>query len=174
MDANRKPLIVGIPVTTLVFLLAPAAAASPYKDAVGIEEEVGIAEGMRTCRDPTVVAADVNGCARAYAECLYRQGREIEPRYRGPSHFELFVLCRNVVRITHGRGMPPPIKPPSIILQEPRRRAAAAPPAVSAVQFSSHGFYRMLRNKRLSRICTIGKACVDCMQYDAVSQKREE
>ena len=165
------PSMPRISVTTLVIMLASAAAASPYKDAVGIEQEVGIAEGMQTCRDPTVAAALVNDCARAYAECLYRQGSDIEPRDRGPNHFDLFVLCRNVVRITHGRGMPPPLKPPPVVLPEPRRRVAAAPPAGPAVQFSSHGFYRMLRNKRLSRICTIGKACVDCMRYNAVFQK---
>jgi hypothetical protein len=173
MDADRMPSIVRIPVTALVMVLASAAVASPYKDAVGIEQEVGIAEGMQICRDPTVAAAHVKDCARAYAECLYREGKEIEPRARGPDHFDLFVLCRNVVRITHGHGMPPPLKSPSVALPEPRRSEAAAPPAVPAVQFSSHGFYRMLRNKRLSRICTTGKACVDCVRYDAILQKRE-
>jgi hypothetical protein len=169
----RMPSIVRFLITALVMVLASAAAAGPYEDAVGIKEEAGIAEGMRTCRDPTVATDDVKGCARAYAECLYKQGKEIEPRDRGPDHFDLFVLCRNVVRITHGRGMPPPLKPPPTIQPEPRPRAAATPPEV-AVRFSSHGFFRMLRNKQLSRICSIGKACVDCRRYDAFFQRRDE
>jgi hypothetical protein len=98
-----------IPVITLVIVLTSTAAASPYKDAVGIEREVGVVEGRATCLDPTVAAARVDDCANSYAECLYRQGQDLEARYQGPNHFDLFVLCRNVVRITHGHGLPPPL-----------------------------------------------------------------
>jgi len=163
-----------IPVITLVIVLTSTAAASPYKDAVGIEREVGVVEGRATCLDPTVAAARVDDCANSYAECLYRQGQDLEARYQGPNHFDLFVLCRNVVRITHGHGMPPPLKSQPVVWPEPRHKAAAASHPIQTVEFSAHGFFRMLRNRRLSRTCTIGRACVDCVRFNAILQKSDD